>query len=1108
LSEAEQHQLLIEWNAQTDNSQQHCVHQLFEQQVERTPDAVALVFENEMLTYAQLNRRANQLAHYLQGQGIGPDRLVGICMEHSIEMIIGLLGVLKAGGAYVPLDPMYPNERLALMAQDAHILVLLTQLGLDKQLPPSEVHVIILEEVWEKLISQPDHNPMSTVSPENLVYVIYTSGSTGIPKGVLATHANVHHLFTMTQAWFQFQTEDVWTLFHSSAFDFSVWEIWGALLYGGRLVVVPYWVSRSPDVFSRLLSDQQVTVLNQTPSAFNLLMRQEELNETLRDLALRLVIFGGEALNLESLQPWVKHHGDQRPYLINMYGITETTVHVTYRLLSQADLVHGTGSLIGRAIPNLQLYILDTHHRLVPIGVAGELYVGGLGLARGYWHQPALTAERFVPHPWSQEPGARLYRTGDLVRYHSDGDIEYLGRADQQVKVRGYRIELGEIETTLMRHPAVHEAVVLAREDIPGEKRLVAYAMREPSKMLVASELRSYLQEKLPDYMIPAFFVLLEAFPLTPNGKLDRRALPAPAKDELEAHDWVAARAPVEEIVLAIYREILGVEQISIHDNFFDRGGHSLLAIQAISRIRAVTGVELTVRSLFETPSVAGLAKQIERNIRSGQARVMPPLVPVVRGQCLPLSFAQQRLWFLDQLEPGSTAYLLSSAQRLQGYLSVEALERSFQELVDRHESLRTTFPARAGQPVQIVHPATCYCLPIIDLQEMREDERAGVARQLAEQETQCPCDLATGPLLRTYVLRLEMQEHILLVTLHHIITDGWSNGVLMYELATLYRAFITGQISPLEPLPIQYADYALWQWQWLQGEVLDSLLDYWTKQLRGATPLELPIDRPRRATVSNRGAIHLFTLPSHLWQELMTLSRQEGVTLFMTLLTAFQILLYRSTGVLDVVVGTDIAHRTSTETEKIIGFFVNLLVLRVQLHAQNTFRETLRRVCPTVLEAYAHQDLPFEKLVDALQFERKPYHIPLVNVLFVLQNAPQPVVELLGGLTVSSIDVEITTAKFDLALFLMEEAGKLTGYVNYRTDLFDPDSIARLCLHFETLLESIVTSPDIPIEMLEMLNKEEKKQKLYKEAKDQEMLLRELKIAKRHMITLPKDVF
>jgi amino acid adenylation domain-containing protein len=666
LTEAERHQLLVGWNDTTVNyPPSQCLHQLFETQVERTPDAVAVVFpsidpqgkpehyENEQLTYGELNLRANQLAHYLQSLGVGPEVLVSLCLERSLEMVVAILGILKAGGAYVPLDPAYPQERLAFMLEDTQSPVLLTQSRLLQSLPEHRTRVVCLDTDWEAIVTTAEEsaeNPTSGVTADNLAYVIYTSGSTGKPKGALISHYNVVRLFEATHHWFYFDERDVWTLFHSYAFDFSVWEIWGALLYGGRLVVVPYWVSRSPDAFYSLLCMERVTVLNQTPSAFRQLIRAEEALGIAKDLALRLVMFGGEALDFNSLKPWFERHGDQIPQLVNMYGITETTVHVTYRPLTMAGLSKAPGSLIGGPIPDLQVYVLDQHLQPVPIGVPGELHVGGAGLARGYLNRPKLTTERFIPDPFSDKPGARLYRSGDLARYLPNGDIEYLGRIDHQVKSRGFRIELGEIEVVLSHHPAVKETVVLAREiervaDDPSaslrvSKQLVAYLVPDQKQVPTISELRNFLKGKLPDYMLPSAFVILDALPLTANGKLDRRALPAPDQSRPNLREsFVAPRTPVEEMMARIWAEVLGLERVGVHDNFFELGGHSLLATQVISRLCDVFQVELPIRSLFEAPTVADLVMEVvQREVEQ------------VDGKTLAQILAELEQWSEDEM--------------------------------------------------------------------------------------------------------------------------------------------------------------------------------------------------------------------------------------------------------------------------------------------------------------------------------------------------------------------------------------------------------------------------------------------------------------------------
>jgi amino acid adenylation domain-containing protein len=616
LSAAERYQLLVEWNdTAAEYPTDKCIHQLFESQVEKTPDAVAVVFGNQQLTYRELNQQANQLAHYLQTLGVSSGMLVGICVERSLEMIIGLLGILKAGGAYVPLDPNYPQERLHFILEDAQLKVLLTQEQLVASLPQHQAYVVYLDTYWTKIAHNSESNLLNTTTPDNIAYVIYTSGSTGQPKGVLVNHSNVVRLFAATNSWYNFNVEDVWTMFHSYAFDFSVWEIWGALLYGGRLVVVPYLVTRSPASFYQLLCQEKVTILNQTPSAFRQLIQAEQSQIIADDINLRLIIFGGEALELKSLQPWFELHGDRLPQLVNMYGITETTVHVTYRPLSKADL-HDTASVIGRQIPDLQVYLLDEYLQPVPIGVAGEMYVGGAGVARGYLNRPELTQQRFISHPFSNNPQARLYKTGDLARYLPNGELEYLGRIDNQVKIRGFRIELGEIEAVLNAHPQIQQAVVIVTEDIPGDKRLVAYLVKS-DEFLTNKQIRDFLKQQLPEYMLPSAFVTLDTIPLTPNGKIDKKALLGISTETISNLEYIPPRNPTEEIIADIFASVLNIQKVGIHDNFFTLGGHSLLATQVISRVRQAFAVDVPLRNLFAEPTIANLSKIIVENSHS-----------------------------------------------------------------------------------------------------------------------------------------------------------------------------------------------------------------------------------------------------------------------------------------------------------------------------------------------------------------------------------------------------------------------------------------------------------------------------------------------------------
>ncbi|MEH2221001.1 MAG: amino acid adenylation domain-containing protein [Nostoc sp.] len=1077
LTESERHQLLVEWNnTQADYPSDKCIHQLFEEQVARTPDAVAVVFENQHLTYHELNCRANQLAHYLRSLGVKPDVLVGICVERSLEMVVGLLGILKAGGAYVPIDPGYPTERLAYMLNDSQVSVLLTQEKLLTILPEHIACVVCLDKDWENISAESEDNPLGDSQANNLAYVIYTSGSTGQPKGTLVNHSNVVRLFAATDSWYHFNQDDVWTLFHSYAFDFSVWEIWGALLYGGRLVVVPYLVTRSPESFYQLLCQEQVTILNQTPSAFRQLIQGEQSQVTIGNLNLRLVIFGGEALELKSLQPWFERHSDNSPQLVNMYGITETTVHVTYRPLSKADLNH-KASVIGCPIPDLQVYVLDEYKNPVPIGIPGEMYVGGAGVARGYLNRPELTAERFISHPFSNNSQAQLYKTGDLARYLPNGELEYLGRIDNQVKIRGFRIELGEIEVLLASHPDLWESVVVVREDEPGDKRLVAYVVPQVEQSPTVAELRQFLKAKLPEYMVPYAFVLLESLPLTANGKVDRRALPKPDLDSTLLEKYVAPRTPIEEMLVQIWAQVLKVEQVGIHNNFFELGGHSLLATQIISRLPETFGISLLLRSLFESPTVAQLSEVILRELQTGSSLMLPPILPVSSKQDIPLSWAQERLWFLHHLEGESGAYTMPFAMRLLGNLNIKALEEAIGEMVRRHEVLRTRFEIEHDRPVQVIAADLTITLPVVDLQNAADPTKQ--VEQLAIQEAYKPFDLAKDPVLRVKMWQVATDEYILLIAIHHIAADGWSIGVLNRELSDHYRAISTGSSVILPELSVQYADFTIWQRQWLTTQVLERQLSYWKQQLVGAPPLlELPTDRLRPAIQTFRGATEQFQLDNKLTSGLTQLSHKSGTTLFMTLLAGFVVLMSRYSGQTDLVIGSPIANRNRKEIEPLIGFFVNTLALRFNLSPELTLKALLEQVRQVTQDAYDHQDLPFEVLVEELQLERNLDRNPLVQVMFALQNAPSNPWDL-PDLRVEKMPWALEAVRFDLEVHFWEVPEGLEGFCCYSSDLFDAATIARMMKHFQNLLAAIVTNLEQPVSQLPLLTAQEKRQLL-----------------------------
>ncbi|WP_420127104.1 non-ribosomal peptide synthase/polyketide synthase [Longimicrobium sp.] len=1347
-----------------------CIHQLFEAQAARTPEAVAVVFEDASLTYAQLNARANQLAHHLRGRGVGPEVRVGVLMERSLEMMVSLLAILKAGGGYVPLDPGLPAERLAYMLEDSGVAVLLTQERLRGILPASEVPVLDVDGAWDSVAGESAENLAPAVTPSNVAYVIYTSGSTGRPKGVMNQHRGVVNRLVWMQAHFGIGPDDVVLQKTPSSFDVSVWEFFWPLQQGARLVMARPDGHRDPAYLRDVIEREGVTTLHFVPS---MLQPFVEAVEAGRCGSLRHVVCSGEALPPALVRRFYDRFAGP-VVLTNLYGPTEAAVDVSWWTCPRdeaADVVP-----IGRPVWNTQLYVLDAALKPVPVGVPGELYIGGVQVARGYQGRAGLTAERFIPDPFSTEPGARLYRTGDRARWRADGAIEYLGRLDFQVKVRGFRIELGEIETVLLGHPGVRDGVVLAREDVSGDPRLVAYlvpdrthaagvlelqrlereaaeagprAFELPNGMGIAHlnaaetrflyreifEERSYLRhgvalgdgacvfdvganiglftlfagtlrpdvtvyafepippvfqaletnarihgvdarlfncgvgstagtetftyyphasvlsgrqvdadearsvvrsyvlneqdpgagdaagmdgamleemlearldteqvtaeirtlsqvireqgvqridllkvdveggeydvlagieaehwdrisqvvaeahdqdlervtellarhgfavaveqehdlkgtglhavyavrpgaaavepaveaaparrwstpsaftrdlrelgrERLPEHMVPSAFVFLDALPLTPNGKVDRKALPAP--ELASARDrYVAPRTPVEEVLAGIWAEVLRLERVGANDNFFDLGGHSLLATRVVSQVRELFGVELPLRVLFEAPTVAKLAGRVEEMRRAG-APALPAVVPVERTGALPLSFAQERLWFIDQLEPGSATYNIPAALRLAGALDQRALERALGEIVRRHEALRTVFAQAGGSPVQVIVPFGGFALPVEDLSGLDEADREAAVSRRAGEEAGRGFDLAAGPLFRAALLRLGDEDHVLLLSMHHIVSDGWSMGVLFRELSALYAAYREGRESPLPELAVQYADYAVWQRAQLEGEVLDRQLAYWKQRLSGAPGLlELPTDHARPAVQSFRGAVERIELSGALLERLQALGRNEGATLYMVVLGAFQLLLSRYSGSEDVVVGSPIAGRTRREVENLIGFFVNTLVLRTDLSGNPSFRETLRRVRAATLGAYEHQEVPFERLVAELQPERSLSHSPLFQVSFTLQDVEEPGSGLAELSTEGVATPDFAQAKFDLSLTFIATRQGLRGGLNYSTDLFEPGTIARMLGHLERVLEQVAADVDVRLSHLDLLGAAEREQVL-----------------------------
>ena len=1453
LTENEQRKLLLEWNeTQHPITRDVCAHHLFEAQAAKTPGALAVEFAGEQLTYAELNERANQLAYQLRALGVGPEVLVGLCVERSLELVIGMLGILKAGGAYVPLDPSYPRERLQFMIEDSKPVVIVTQ---DE----------VLTTDYTDQSRGSDPGLIRGFDPRHPCYIIYTSGSSGLPKGVAITHGSLMNLVRWHHRVYQVSSTDRATQVAGLAFDASVWEVWPYLTTGASIHIVDEETRLSPEKLIEWLDTERITIsFLPTPLAEAVLDEQWP-----NGICLRTLLTGGDRLRRAPRRAL--------PFrLANNYGPTENTVVTTWTFITEGDASESvTPPPIGRPVDNAQVYVLDGELRLVPIGVVGELFIGGENLARGYWSRPDLTAEYFIPHPFSLEPGERLYRTGDRVRLLADGQIEFLGRVDEQVKVRGFRIELGEIEATLAEQEEIKEAVVVAREDSAGEKRLVAYVvpraevqsmdqeraqfeeqhieqwqslyddtyahddttaadplfniagwnssytgepippeeMREwqqsslacilklqPRRVLeigcgtgllllrvaphceaytgtdfspvaldyvrrqlanagleesrvkllqrmahqfegieeasldavvlnsvvqyfpdldyflrvlegalkavkpggfvylgdlrnhrlleafhasvqmyqaspstdsatlrqrvrrnieteeellldpalftalrqrfsqiggvevqlqrgrahneltrfryqvvlhvgkqsdvvecptidwqkenlnpgalrqllmdhkpemlgvrrvpnarvwsdvrlvellsesasqpidpedvwslsetlpyevdvrwsdagageyfdillrrrnlrnlwitlpeeahtpkalalyannplhgrlarqLIPRLRGRLEEKLPDYMIPASFVLLDALPLTPNGKVNRHALPAPDETRPEqAGDFAAPSTPIEELLSRLWAEVLRVESVGMHDDFFALGGHSLLATRLVSRVRESFGVELSVRSLFEAPTVRDLASHVEAALRDRTDEQALPIIRVSRDGRLPLSFAQQRLWFLHELEPTSSFYNVPVAVRLRGHLRIDAMQRTLNEIVQRHESLRTSFPTIDAQPVQSIAPALVLELPLFDLSMLREDEREHEAQRRATEEARLPFNLATGPLIRASLVRLGAEDHVLLVTMHHIVSDGWSMGVLIKEVGALYRAFIDDEPSPLAELPVQYADFAAWQRRWLSGEVFETHLRYWKRQLGGELPvLNLPTDKPRPGVQSFRGSSQPLQLPVPLAQALNALAKREGVTLFMLLLAAFKVLLARYTEQTDIVIGSPIANRVRVEFEGLIGFFVNTLALRTDLSGNPTFRELVRRMRAVALEAYAHQDMPFEQLVEQMQPERTMSSNPLFQVTFQMENTPKEDLPL-PGLVLSPVEVERVTTQFDLSFDVMENDEGLVVIAEYSTDLFNKATISSMLRQWQVLLEGVVANPEARLDQLPLLTSAER---------------------------------
>ncbi|MGW6737494.1 amino acid adenylation domain-containing protein [Streptomyces sp. NPDC055013] len=1057
----------------------------FEAAAAAHPDAVAVTGEDERgrassLTYAELNARANRLAALLRARGAGPEQFVALALPRVPELVVAVLAVLKSGAGYLPVDPAYPAERVALLLGDTRPVVTIGTRATVAALGGDDSWLALDDEdVIADLAGRGCADPAPVAAADHAAYVIYTSGSTGTPKGVVVTHRNVLRLFDATDHWFGFGAEDTWTLFHSYAFDFSVWELWGPLLHGGRLVVVPHAVSREPAAFLELLQRERVTVLNQTPSAFHELIRADE-EAGGADLALRYVVFGGEALDPARLLPWYERHADDGPVLVNMYGITETTVHVTHRALTAAEVRAGVAGAIGVGIPDLGVHVLDERLRPVPPGVVGEMYVSGAGVARGYARRPGLTSGRFVADPFGA-PGTRMYRSGDLARRGHDGSLEYLGRADAQVKVRGFRIEPGEIESVLLALEPVAQAAVVVREDDPGDRRLVAYVVTESTADgATGAALREAAAEVLPTHMVPSAVVVLDRLPLTVNGKLDRKALPAP-QTTVRA-EGRAPSGPAEELLVDAFAEVLGVDRVGVDDSFFDLGGHSLLAMRLVTRVRAALGAELGVRDLFESPTPAALARRAAG--AEGSGRAAPTARP--RPERIPLSHAQQRLWLLDRLSGLDAAYNIPIALRLTGALDADRLREALGDVVARHESLRTLVDDRGGKGADAwlrVLPEVLVDLPVVRVRAADLDERiaAGAAAGF---------DLTAEVPIRARLFEVGPEEHVLLVVVHHIAGDGTSMPVLAKDLATAYTARLAGTAPAWEPLPVQYADYALWQRELLgagtggpgDGErsEMSRQLGFWADALSGLPEeLTLPVDRPRPAVGPHRAGRHVFAVPQDLYERVRQVARELRATPFMVVQAALAALLSRLGAGTDIPLGSPVVSRSDEALADVVGFFVNTLVLRTDVSGDPSLAELVDRVREFDLAAFAHQDVPFERLVETLRPERSAARHPLFQVALSLDSAGgTALAEIAGmpGLTVDPRPVAPSVAKFDLTFTLTEQLDdqggpvEWSGAVEYSADMFDAGTVSRMARRLVRLLDLLTDRPEAPVSAHDVL--------------------------------------
>lgn len=1023
------------------------LHQLFEKQVAQHPNNIALSYENENITYEKLNNRANQLAHELRAQGVKREEIVAVFLERSVEMIVAILAILKAGAAYLPIDTKLPSDRVKFMLQDAQVNVVCTNNKNAEKLQDIAINKL---NINNSEIQLRDKNNLECINkPEDLAYIIYTSGTTGKPKGVMIQHYNVVRLMFNDKMPFEFSENDIWTMFHSYCFDFSVWEMYGALLYGGKLVIVPEALTKDFKQYLELLKKEEVTVLNQTPTAFNNLI-SIETNLSTNDLSLRYIIFGGEALKPRVLAEWKNKYPQTK--IINMYGITETTVHVTYKEITTNEIESGISN-IGKAIPTLSTYIMNSENGLLPIGVPGELCVGGLGVGRGYLNREELSKEKFVMNPY--RPQERLYKSGDLVRLLANGEMEYLGRIDQQVKVRGFRIELGEIESRMLSYPNIQDVVVVAKQDQEKETYLCAYVVTK-KESLNRAQIKDYLQQMLPSYMVPAYFMELEKLPMTINGKVDKKALPEPDVEGFIQAQYEEPRNSIDECLVKIWCEVLGLKKVGIKDNFFDIGGHSLKAMTLIGKINKQFKVEIPLKLLFSQPTVEGISNYISRTTDKNYLTI----TSCEKQEYYDVSAAQRRMYLLQQTQKDTIAYNIYSAYELIGNVNLSKIENAFVELIKRHEALRTTFKVINGEIKQQIEENVAFN---IDFKE--QDEEINVLMKQFVKSF----DMTKAPLFKVQIVK-SYDRYYLLIDMHHIISDGTSMNILIQELVKLYNN------ETLETLKLQYKDYANWQYSEDYLAQLKNQEAYWLAKFnKPINTIHLPYDYELDTNNKYEGNTIEFLIDPERTSAIKELARKMGCTTHMFLFTVFNVLLAKYSMQEDLVIGIPVAGRKHPDIQNIVGMFVNTLAIRTYVDDKISFDELLNQVKENLIHAYENQDYEFEALVETLGVKRKRGENPLFNVMFDMSNTDYSTPIELGDCTLKQCSIENEVSKFNLTLSVVETDECFKMSYEYCIHLFKNQTIEKAIQHLLNIIDSVIENCHITIDMIDISSKEEK---------------------------------